>query len=373
MTALPNSINFDAEVDFCDPRDLTVSSSAYCGRLQTLRPSPIIKQEARFISDSEIFHPEPHVIPTAELLTSTSLPAYDTLFDVGSEDEFSSFVNFNPTDTAYFEVTKRQRTDLVSLTSDDDTLFSEDSFSESDDEHLAAAWLLTPSDLESSFSSNMSSIAGSRRDSHVGFDAEFDSEGGANTPDGTTPQEPSELKNQSSDTAERQPSMEENATATEADDANSSGPQPSNRRGRKQSLTEDPSKTFVCQICNRRFRRQEHLKRHYRSLHTHDKPFECVACGKKFSRSDNLSQHQRTHALELFPSLVMDTNNPDSHDTLNYSGSESETDQTAMILYGAAKKWAKDDFSGSSSSSVSDRSTSTPPSGKKIRKRKREE
>jgi DNA-directed RNA polymerase subunit RPC12/RpoP len=60
-------------------------------------------------------------------------------------------------------------------------------------------------------------------------------------------------------------------------------------------LTEDPSKTFVCTLCSRRFRRQEHLKRHYRSLHTHDKPFECTDCGKKFSRSDNLSQHQRTH------------------------------------------------------------------------------
>ena len=70
---------------------------------------------------------------------------------------------------------------------------------------------------------------------------------------------------------------------------------PVNRRGRKQSLTEDPSKTFVCELCNRRFRRQEHLKRHYRSLHTQDKPFECHECGKKFSRSDNLSQHARTH------------------------------------------------------------------------------
>jgi hypothetical protein len=68
-----------------------------------------------------------------------------------------------------------------------------------------------------------------------------------------------------------------------------------NRRGRKQSLTEDPSKTFVCTLCSRRFRRQEHLKRHYRSLHTQDKPFECHECGKKFSRSDNLAQHARTH------------------------------------------------------------------------------
>jgi len=69
------------------------------------------------------------------------------------------------------------------------------------------------------------------------------------------------------------------------------------RRGRKQSVTDDPTKTFVCNLCSRRFRRQEHLKRHYRSLHTHDKPFECTDCGKKFSRSDNLSQHQRTHGV----------------------------------------------------------------------------
>ncbi|EGX50251.1 hypothetical protein AOL_s00076g216 [Orbilia oligospora ATCC 24927] len=67
------------------------------------------------------------------------------------------------------------------------------------------------------------------------------------------------------------------------------------RRGRKQSLTEDPSKTFVCHLCTRRFRRQEHLKRHFRSLHTEDKPFACGECGKKFSRSDNLTQHSRIH------------------------------------------------------------------------------
>lgn len=68
-----------------------------------------------------------------------------------------------------------------------------------------------------------------------------------------------------------------------------------NRRGRKQSLTEDLSKAFVCNLCRRRFRRQEHLKRHHRSLHTQDKPFACNECGKTFSRSDNLTQHQRTH------------------------------------------------------------------------------
>ncbi|KAK9370917.1 hypothetical protein V1509DRAFT_162834 [Lipomyces kononenkoae] len=68
------------------------------------------------------------------------------------------------------------------------------------------------------------------------------------------------------------------------------------RRGRKPSLVEDPSKAFVCAHCNRRFRRHEHLKRHFRSLHTREKPFKCEECSKSFSRSDNLAQHIRTHA-----------------------------------------------------------------------------
>lgn len=71
----------------------------------------------------------------------------------------------------------------------------------------------------------------------------------------------------------------------------------SSRRGRKPALGDaDLSKTFVCQHCSRRFRRQEHLKRHFRSLHTREKPFGCKDCGKTFSRSDNLAQHARTHA-----------------------------------------------------------------------------
>jgi hypothetical protein len=120
---------------------------------------------------------------------------------------------------------------------------------------------------------------------------------------------------------EQQQTSSQNGESSENKDnsANSSGaengsalpaPAPANRRGRKQSLTEDPSKTFVCELCNRRFRRQEHLKRHYRSLHTQDKPFECHECGKKFSRSDNLSQHARTHGSGA---IVMDLiNDPEA-------------------------------------------------------------
>lgn len=73
---------------------------------------------------------------------------------------------------------------------------------------------------------------------------------------------------------------------------------PSYRRARKPAVVDDDSKTFTCEHCDRKFRRQEHLKRHFRSLHTREKPFECELCGKTFSRSDNLSQHARVHTKQ---------------------------------------------------------------------------
>lgn len=66
-------------------------------------------------------------------------------------------------------------------------------------------------------------------------------------------------------------------------------------RGRKPSLVPDASKQFCCEYCDRRFKRQEHLKRHIRSLHICEKPFTCTICDKNFSRSDNLNQHIKTH------------------------------------------------------------------------------
>lgn len=84
-------------------------------------------------------------------------------------------------------------------------------------------------------------------------------------------------------------------TPEEADHSHSH-PDPADRRRRfEQFLTTDSPKRLVCAICSRRFRGQEHLERHYRSLHTQDKLFECNECGKKFSGSDNLVQHARTH------------------------------------------------------------------------------
>ncbi|KAL6454236.1 MNL1 Transcriptional regulator MNL1 [Candida maltosa Xu316] len=72
-------------------------------------------------------------------------------------------------------------------------------------------------------------------------------------------------------------------------------------RGRKENREadlSDTSKIYLCNLCQRRFKRQEHLKRHFRSLHTFEKPYDCSICHKKFSRSDNLNQHLKIHKQE---------------------------------------------------------------------------
>jgi 5-methylcytosine-specific restriction endonuclease McrA len=164
-----------------------------------------------------------------------------------------------------------------------------------------------------------------------------------------------------------QGSNADNAVNSSSDENGSTPVAPTSRRGRKQSLTEDPSKTFVCTLCSRRFRRQEHLKRHYRSLHTHDKPFECTDCGKKFSRSDNLSQHQRTHGTGAVVMGVLETS--EIHGDLSQQQlgnfNASNPAQMGQILYGAAEG-----ISSSSSDSFSDLEASSMD---KMRKRKRDQ
>jgi len=177
-------------------------------------------------------------------------------------------------------------------------------------------------------------------------------------------------------------SDEENAAASpDGDVANADSPaspmngQPIARRGRKQSLTDDPSKTFVCDICSRRFRRQEHLKRHHRSLHTGDKPFECHECGKKFSRSDNLSQHARTHGAGAIVMGVLE----EGEIAPAGCGSPLENADSSLlsdVLFKAAAAAAAGS-SSSSASSGSQRDIYSPaPSSedsKPAKKRKRED
>jgi len=182
---------------------------------------------------------------------------------------------------------------------------------------------------------------------------------------GTPPQENANHGQEGSTAPSQSGSSEtNNMMGSESQAGGTPGNPPVNRRGRKQSLTEDPSKAFVCEICNRRFRRQEHLKRHYRSLHTEDKPFECHECGKKFSRSDNLSQHARTHGSgAMIMGVLEDGELPADH---MESASDGEHIRTlGGVLFNVAAA-----ASGSDTEATSDGGSSNADSqGRKKRKR----
>ncbi|PMD54151.1 putative C2H2 finger domain protein [Hyaloscypha bicolor E] len=90
------------------------------------------------------------------------------------------------------------------------------------------------------------------------------------------------------------------------------------------------TKSVQCSICNKRFSRTDHLKRH-QLRHSGVKPYSCIFCGDAFTRSDNLRDHypscpqrrnrqipeaarggRRSHACDscTFMKLGCDGNNP---------------------------------------------------------------
>lgn len=298
------------------------------------------------------------------LSTFTGLPTFEPLFELDCEDDFTGLVHFPTSDNAHFLGSKRQRTDLVAFTPEEDFV-SDESFTDFEEE-LCHSLPLTPA--ESDNSDDMSVAPAPKRrsskkarseysDAESDYQGKHQTSGDENTASGASSQHES-----------GQASNADNAVNSSSDENGSTPVAPTSRRGRKQSLTEDPSKTFVCTLCSRRFRRQEHLKRHYRSLHTHDKPFECTDCGKKFSRSDNLSQHQRTHGTGAVVMGVLDSSEL-QHGELSQQQAgmfnSQNPAQMGQILYNAA-----DGISSSSSDSYSDLESS---SINKMRKRKRDE
>jgi 5-methylcytosine-specific restriction endonuclease McrA len=351
---LPRSSFAETENNFCDPRNLTVGSSSDLACLPTLAPSD---EEHKFVFKGEFqAKAEP-----AQSYDFTGLPTFEPLFELDQEDDFTGLVQFPATDNAQFLGNKRQRTDLIAFTPEDD--ISDSSFTDFEDELAVHSLPLTPADSESFCCDDMSATQvhktkKSKRATSVS-DAESDYQG------------KTETANQSqSGSSSQQHSGQTSHTPDNGAGSSSDGETPAvapvSRRGRKQSLTEDPSKTFVCTLCSRRFRRQEHLKRHYRSLHTHEKPFECTDCGKKFSRSDNLSQHQRTHGTGAVVMGVLDGSELQARQSDAYDNQDPAI--LGAILYNAAAA-----ISSSSSDSYSDMEPSPLSMDKKMRKRKRDE
>lgn len=282
-------------------------------------------------------------------------PSFESSFcsELDSEDDFS-FLNFTQSDIAY-NAEKRQRLD----TCEEEDFESVQSFGFDEEDCCAHAGL--PSPPCSAFSEDAEHFHHRKAHRMERHNSEADSEYSmsamhANIHSHSEGQEQAPNSNQS----QSQSSSNDGNAAPSHSENGGNGSAPVNRRGRKQSLTEDPSKTFVCTLCSRRFRRQEHLKRHYRSLHTHDKPFECNECGKKFSRSDNLAQHSRTHGSGAIVMGVLENG--------EIQGSMPYAEDMGHALYEAAQKAAL----ASSSSSGSEGSSSTD-SKRAMKKRKRDD
>ncbi|KAL4778703.1 hypothetical protein BJX76DRAFT_127556 [Aspergillus varians] len=357
-----SSMQLENSTSFCDPRELTVESAHNAPT--ELPPLPSLScedEEPKVVLGSEAVTLPVHENPAPSFTSSSqdplsTLPTFDSFSDLDSDDEFvNRLVDFHPSGDTFYLGGKRQRVGTYSL--DEDEFLSEHGLDETEDLELALTGLpiLTVESAETC--EEMAAKARGNRKSFKKTESDSDAFPGmqAQVPIDDSVVEPIHIH----DHAECQ--TRQNSVVSSSGSESTSAPVSVNRRGRKQSLTDDPSKTFVCTLCSRRFRRQEHLKRHYRSLHTQDKPFECGECGKKFSRSDNLAQHARTHAATSTVIGVIDANN-------GAAQQYEERDPATMgpVLYESA--------SNSTCSESSDESTDSPSVDRRsMKKRKREE
>ena len=409
------------ELHFCDPKNLTIDSKHNHSAstplsfptLPTLCPGD--NDEHKLILGGELVPTkspnEPIQLTQSSMIsTVTSLPHFEPFSDFESDNEFITDLTRLPNqESIIYGGNKRQKLDIGSI--DAESFLSEDSFDSRDEFDALTSEFLTPPEsrraseeveaplVNSPGAANKNSPLLEKKPKSrkaitpVPADTESNTSpvihGSAESSMSATSPQVQQTHNDSSASSETQ-SM---PAGTEADNSTSAAAAASARRGRKQSLTEDPSKTFVCQLCSRRFRRQEHLKRHYRSLHTHDKPFECNECGKKFSRSDNLSQHARTHgsgAIQL--GVYEEGQSPSMHSEgpFDFSGqhhiaprdgseasiSDGEAARLGNVLYEAAAEAAGSSTeSDSGISSINSNAKSSDSDFKVIedKKRKRED
>ncbi|KAF9883402.1 hypothetical protein FE257_003525 [Aspergillus nanangensis] len=364
--------------DFCDPRQLTVEASIPTATPTDLPPLPTLScddEEPRVVLSNETVTLPVNENPSPAFTGSTedplsALPTFDSFTDLDSEDEFvNHLVDFHPAGNALYLGGKRQRLSTYSL--DDDEFLSEPGLEDPEEQdltHPAFSFLGGSEDIIQGDASESATEMKTKKKSNSRKSLKKTSQSGSDS-DAIGKKAQVNSRTSSTETPSTQqttPQPEEPDTPSEMAGGSdeSSAPVAVNRRGRKQSLTDDPSKTFVCTLCSRRFRRQEHLKRHYRSLHTQDKPFECNECGKKFSRSDNLAQHARTHAGGAGAMGLVDGNGSQT------SFEDRDSNALGAVLYEAANAAATKSTTSESSDSGSEASF---VDRRPAKKRKREE
>ncbi|ORY65906.1 uncharacterized protein BCR38DRAFT_168661 [Pseudomassariella vexata] len=344
------SVASEQDIDFCDPRNLTVGGApttlapefAAPASLDEFRGDGLVKP-ASLSNNTFEFNPELH----------HGLPTFDDISDLESEDDFvNGLVNLG--DHSVIDI-KRSRSATCSTTlslGHESFLGGETEINYEDTTSCSVTGLPSCCNSSDSDAHADKKVKKSKKDSRKSgptMDVAADStEHGSEEQQIPDQSEASEGKS--------------NAASTNSDSASTPLPAPPNRRGRKQSLTEDPSKTFVCELCHRRFRRQEHLKRHYRSLHTGEKPFECNECGKKFSRSDNLSQHARTHGSGAIVMNLID-DGEGSLDMMSHQGDAADYHNFGKVLFQVAAEIP------GSASELSSEESPNENFGKKKRKR----
>ncbi|KAF4123520.1 hypothetical protein GMORB2_6221 [Geosmithia morbida] len=350
------------DISFCDPRNLTVSgSSAH----STLAPEASVTltlgyDEARLAQPKAESHVATH--PTFDFNPELpdGLPSFEDLSDLESEEDFvNSLVSLDEQNTR--DVTRpRAGTGSSVVSLGHGSFIGEESLSFDGEECFQFA-----------SEPNTPATSACSDDCHRDKRAKCANNEPAVHPAVTMV--PTDAKVEETSIPDNEESTSDSSPSSGSDTPSASGgaSKSSTRRGRKQSLTDDPSKTFVCELCNRRFRRQEHLKRHYRSLHTQEKPFECEECGKKFSRSDNLAQHGRTHGSgALIMNILEEGETAPAHDAsaAGVPGAPAPDDYKTFgkILFQIASE-----VPGSSSSGTGSDSSSESGSDEAAKKRKR--
>lgn len=334
--------------DFCDPRQLTVESSLSASAPTDLPPLPTLSCDEVTLPVNE--NPSPSFTTSTGDPLST-LPTFDSFSDLESEDDFVRIDYFRPGGDGLYAGDKGQHTSPYAI--DEDEFLGEPGLEDFDDQEA-----FLRSGLPFFDNSDFTQIQPNAEENSKEMRTR------KRTSTRKAAKKASASDGDSSDTQTANSSAQQAAVRTQQtsephvhlNSCGTSGSVPVARRGRKQSLTDDPSKTFVCSLCSRRFRRQEHLKRHYRSLHTQDKPFECNECGKKFSRSDNLAQHARTHGAGSMVMGVIGT----SDVGLRSPYQDSDAGALGAVLYEAANAAASKSTTSASSNASASETTSRP-------------